>query len=258
MAHSEDDLTYLRSVLEAQSSNHADGPRREIFDRRLIRFAEHSEAANVGSLAKLLRAEPEACLHAVVAEAMTIKETSFFRDLTPFNLLRDSILPRILKERRESRRLYLWSAASSTGQEAYSLAMLLLEHFPKLSTWDVKILGTDISQQACDYARLGRYGRLEINRGLPARLMLKYFERDGEEWVARPELKNLVSFRRMNLCTPSPALPRFDIVLLRNVLLYLGHADRRGLLRILRPQVRRRLLLLPAHSTECASRQSLT
>ena len=230
MAHSENDLTYLRGILEAQSSNLANGPHRDLFDRRLIRFAEHSKAANIESLAQLLRAEPEACLHAVVAEAMTIKETSFFRDVTPFNLLRDSTIPRLIQQRADSRRLTLWSAASSTGQEAYSLAMLILEHFPQLATWDIKIIATDISQQACDYARRGRYGRLEINRGLPARLMLKYFQRDGEVWVARPELQKLVSFRRMNLCAPSPSLPRFDIILLRNVLLYFGAADRKRVL----------------------------
>jgi len=157
---------------------------------------------------------------------MTIKETSFFRDMAPFNLLRDKLIPQMVKARAEKRRLVFWSAASSTGQEAYSLAMLLLEEFPSLSEWDVRIIGTDISQQVCEYARQGRYRRLEINRGLPVRLLLRYFERDGDEWVVKPEVRKMVSFRRMNLCDPVSTLPLFDIVLLRNVLLYFGPEDR--------------------------------
>jgi chemotaxis protein methyltransferase CheR len=226
MAHTEEDLGYLRGVLETQSSNRANGPHQAIFERRLIRFAERSFPAGVAGLVQTLRAEPKAFLHAVVAEAMTIKETSFFRDVTPFRLLSDGLIPRLIKQNKESRRLAFWSAASSTGQEAYSLAMLLLDGFPELANWDVTIVGTDISQQACDYARRGRYGRLEINRGLPARFLLKYFERDGEDWVAKPELRRMVTFQRMNLCALPQSFATFDVVLLRNVLLYFAAEER--------------------------------
>ena len=128
---------------------------------------------------------------------------------------------------RRTKQLRIWSAASSTGQEAYSLAMLLREHFPELADWDVKIIGTDISRQVVDYAQQGRYRRMEVNRGLPARMLVKYLERDGEEWEVSAEVRSMCEFQYANLCAPLPQLPEFDLVLLRNVLLYFPQQDRR-------------------------------
>jgi len=203
---------------------------------RLKPVAHDSGARNVADLMKMLRTSRPANLHRVVAEAMTIKETSFFRDVLPFKLLEDRLIPELMEQRRKERRLRLWSAASSTGQETYSLAILLRDRFPELADWDVQIVGTDISQLACDYARRGRYSRLEINRGLPARLLLRYFERDGEEWRISDELRPVVSFERANLCEATPRSLKsygmmFDLVLLRNVLLYFSPEDRSHVLR---------------------------
>jgi len=161
-----------------------------------------------------------------VAEAMTINETSFFRDRTPFDVLRDTILPRLMEANQDRRTLRIWSAAASTGQEAYSVAMLLCEHFPGLADWDVKIVGTDISRQVVDYARQARYRRIEVNRGLPARMLVKYFTRDGDEWEIVERLRSMCEFQVANLCNPLPPLPTFDLVLLRNVLLYFSRQDR--------------------------------
>src|ERR1700678_699516 len=160
-------------------------------------------------------------------EAMTVNETSFFRDMQTFEMLRGVILPSLMQEKRMERRLRIWSAASSTGQEAYSLAMLIVEHFPELAQWDVKIVGTDISRQVVDYAQRARYRRLEVNRGLPARLLVKYMTRDGEEWEVCEQIRRMCSFQYANLCAPMLQLPEFDLVLLRNVLLYFSQHDRR-------------------------------
>jgi chemotaxis protein methyltransferase CheR len=142
-------------------------------------------------------------------------------------MLRKVILPELIEQRMQSRRLRIWSAASSTGQEAYSLAMSLAEYFPELAHWDVKIVGTDISRHVVDYAQKGRYRRLEVNRGLPARMLLKYMMRDGEELEVSPRIRSMCEFRYANLCAPTPHLPEFDLVMLRNVLLYFSQHDRR-------------------------------
>jgi chemotaxis protein methyltransferase CheR len=194
-------------------------------------------ASNLKHLVDMLRTRRPAHLHRAVAEAMTINETSFFRDLKPLDLLRTSILPRLIENRRACRRLRIWSAASSTGQEAYSIAMLLLERFPELSSWDVQIVGTDISHQVVEYAQRGRYRRLEINRGLPAQMLLRYVTRHGEEWEMNESLRSICTFQCINLCAPLPPLPHFDLVLLRNVLLYFSQEDRTTVFRSVHRQI---------------------
>jgi hypothetical protein len=151
---------------------------------------------------RMLRSEAmvrPVAMHRVVAEAMTIKETSFFRDYLPFEILAEVLLPEVIRRRERVRRLRLWSAGCATGQEAYSLAMMICDRFPELESWDVQIVGTDISRSACAYAQRGRYSRLAMNRGLPARLMVRYFERSGDEWTVRPEVKRLVRFEHGDL-----------------------------------------------------------
>lgn len=226
MPCSEQDYAYLRELVLDQSANFIDPSRNALFETRLTPMARLAGAADLESFVQMLRAKRPTHLQRAVAEAMMINETSFFRDFTPFELLRLSILPKIIERKREQRSLSIWSAASSTGQEAYSLAMMLCEHFREIADWDVKIIATDISQQSREYARRGRYRRLEVNRGLPARLLLKYFERDGDEWEISPKIRSMVDFRAANLCAPLPLLPKFDLVLLRNVLLYFPQQDR--------------------------------
>jgi len=216
--------------------------------------------AGTGPVAELMempRAAKPVPLHQILDEAMTIKETSFFRDRVPFELLRDKLLPELIRSNAQQRRLRLWSAACSTGQETYSLAMLLLEHFPQLAEWDVTILGTDVSQAACEAAKLGRYSKLEVKRGLPIGLLLRYFEADGEEWKVKDCLRRMVRFERANLCEPLPAGLRagwmkFDVVLLRNVLLYFAAEERaRVLLEVhARMQAKGALLLGTAEQAE--------
>jgi chemotaxis protein methyltransferase CheR len=229
MACSDSDYEFLRGVVMEQSANRIDPSRNTLFDTRLTPIARRSGAANLEDFVNMLKSGRPAHLHRAVAEAMTVNETSFFRDITMFEMFREVIFPQLMEQTKENRRLRIWSAASSTGQEAYSLAMSLVEHFPDIAHWDVKIIGTDISRHVVDYAQKGRYRRLEVNRGLPARMLLKYLVREGEEWEIVPRIRSMCEFRYANLCAPMPQLPVFDLVLLRNVLLYFSQHDRRAL-----------------------------
>jgi chemotaxis protein methyltransferase CheR len=227
MACSDSDYEYLRGVVMAQSANLIDPSRNTLFDTRLRPIARLSGAANLEDFVNMLKAGRPAHLHRAVAEAMTVNETSFFRDITLFEMLREVIFPQLIEQRMQKRRLRIWSAASSTGQEAYSLAMSIAEYFPELAHWDVKIIGTDISRHVVDCAQKGRYRRLEVNRGLPARMLLKYMVREGEEWEVVPRIRSMCEFQYANLCEPMPQLPVFDLVMLRNVLLYFSQHDRK-------------------------------
>lgn len=231
MGCSDSDYDYLRQLVHAQSANLIDPSRNGLFEAKLKPMARNVGASNLAEFVNILRVDQSPHLHCAVAEAMTINETSFFRDHCLFEALRETVLPQLIESNSAERKLRIWSAAASTGQEAYSVAMLLCEHFPTLADWDVKIFGTDISRQAIEYARRGSYRRLEVNRGLPARMLVSYLKRDGEGWEVDPKLKTMCEFRYVNLCATLPALPTFDLVLLRNVLLYFTPEDRKDVFR---------------------------
>jgi chemotaxis protein methyltransferase CheR len=143
-------------------------------------------------------------------------------------------VPELIESRAAHRKVNIWSAAASTGQEAYTIAMTLREHFPQLSSWQVSILGTDLSKEVLEKAREGRYAQIEVNRGLPAKLLLKYFDRAGPGWKVKPDLQQGVDFKQMNLMSPWTAMPRMDIVFLRNVLIYFDADTKRDILNRMR------------------------
>jgi chemotaxis protein methyltransferase CheR len=174
----------------------------------------------------------------VVVEAMTTNETSFFRDLHPFEALRTLLLPELILRRAAERRLRLWSNACSSGQEAYSLAMLLAMSFPAVHDWDLSILATDISREMVQRTQQGLFGQLEVNRGLPAPMLVRHFQRTGTQWQVKPELRRLIQAREMNLVEPWPTLPKFDVVMLRNVLIYFDLETKRNILRRVRQALR--------------------
>jgi chemotaxis protein methyltransferase CheR len=197
------------------------------------RLAPLARAQGVGSIAGLLhsvRAGLAAQLRREIVEAMTIGETTFFRDVGPFELLRTTLLPQLIDARRDVRRLKFWYGASSTGQEPYSTAMLIDDRFPELAGWDIEHLATDISTKAIDRGRAGNYSQLEVNRGLPARLLVKYFSKQGLGYQLHDRIRQAVTFRDLNLNGPWPSLPRFDIIFLRNVMIYFEPAARRRIL----------------------------
>jgi chemotaxis protein methyltransferase CheR len=231
MACSDSDYDYLRQLVHTRSANLIDPSRNALFEAKMKPIARIAGASNLEEFVSILRGDRSFHLHCAVAEAMTINETSFFRDRCLFEALRETVLPRLIEANSAERRLRIWSAGASTGQEAYSVAMLIREHFATLANWDVTIVGTDISRQAIEYAQRGSYRRLEVNRGLPARMLVKYLTRDGEGWGVAAELRSMCEFRYANLCATLPALPRFDLVLLRNVLLYFSPQDRQSVFR---------------------------
>jgi len=161
---------------------------------------------------------------------MTTNETSFFRDFHPFEDLKKIVLPALIARRSAERELRIWCAASSSGQEPYSLAMLIRESFPKLVSWKVHILATDLSTDILARAREGRYSQLEVNRGLPATLLVKYFEKRGCDWYLRDDIREMVEYQIVNLAGPWPFLPAMDIVMIRNVLIYFSVETKKEIL----------------------------
>jgi chemotaxis protein methyltransferase CheR len=237
------DYGYLRELVFGLSQNVLDPSRDYLFETRLNRVLRNQGMTHLEELVECLKERKNPVLERSIAEAMTINETSFFRDSRPFELLRTEVLPRLIETRRHVRSLRFWSAACSSGQEAYSFAMMMLEHFPMLVGWNIRIEGTDICAEVVERAKAGRYHRIEINRGLPARFVVRYFDHAGEDWVVKEEVRKMCNFRQANLC--GPQLPfhraddRFDAILLRNVMLYFSQETRRTLLnnihRILAP-----------------------
>ncbi len=223
---------FLRQIVYARSNNVLDPAHDYLFETRLARLMRDRGMTQVGELVEHLRMRRNPDLEWAIAEAMTINETSFFRDIHPFELLRAELLPHLIERRWETKRLGFWSAACSTGQEAYTLAMVVREHFPFLSGWDLRIEGTDISTETVARASSGRYHRIEMNRGLPARNVVRFFDRHGEDWIAKDEIRRLCHFRQVNLCKPPiPFAERFDVILLRNVMLYFSRETRHELMR---------------------------
>jgi chemotaxis protein methyltransferase CheR len=233
MAATAFDYAYLRQIVLSYSHNVLEPSSDYLFDTRLSHILQRNGLAHPGELVRQLRGRSDSSLERAIAEAMTINETSFFRDGRPFTLLRNELLPKLIAARRATRTLRFWSAACSTGQEALSLAILIREHFPFVADWNIRIDGTDVSAAVVRRAREGRYHRIEVNRGLSARLISRYFKRDGDDWIARPEIHTFCDFREANLCTsPPPISPpaQFDLILLRNVMLYFSLETRRAVL----------------------------
>jgi len=230
MLGTEADYTFLRHFILTRSKNTLDSSRDDLFDARLYRLLQIHGMAGLDELVSKLKMSADPALDQAVVEAMTINETSFFRDQAPFELLRSKLLPQLIEKRSRERSLRFWSAACSSGQEAYSLAMLIRQHFPELSEWKIEIIGTDIHAEMIRRAHAGRYHRMEINRGLPARLLLQYFTRDGEEWEIAPALRAMCHFQQKNLVQALPPLNRYDGILMRNVLFYFPEATQKHIL----------------------------
>jgi chemotaxis protein methyltransferase CheR len=209
-----------------------------LFARRLSPMARLAKVVKVEEFADVLRTDRKTHLHRAEEEASTILETSFLRDYATFEMLRETVLPALIASRRKERRLQIWSAGCSTGQETYSLAMLLCGSFPELAEWDIRIVGTDVSRHALAIAKLGRYRRLEVNRGLPVRMLMTYMVDSGGVWEISHKVRRLCEFAEVDLCAKLPEMPVFDLILLRNVLLYLPRSERGGVFQRLRAQAK--------------------
>ena len=169
---------------------------------------------------------------------MTINETSFFRDMQPFDALKDHVIPDLVEDRAALRSLSIWSAAASSGQEAYSIAITIRTHFPKLKDWKVRILGTDLSDDMVQRTNDGTYSQFEVNRGLPASLLIRNFDKNGLNWKVKPELGEMVSAKKMNLTEKWTTITKHDVVFLRNVLIYFDLPTKAQILRRIHESMR--------------------
>jgi chemotaxis protein methyltransferase CheR len=211
---------FLRQFLKGRSGLVLTNEKQYLIESRLLPVARKAGLGSIGALVGRLRDPGEAALKEAVVEAMTTNESCFFRDKLPFEHFTRLMLPELLGRRARTRRIRIWCAAASTGQEPYSLAMCLKEFGPRLDGWKVEIVGTDISGEVLERARSGRYTQFEVQRGLPIQMLLKYFTQDGDRWTISPELRSMVEWRRSNLLDSFAGLGAFDIVFCRNVLIY--------------------------------------
>jgi chemotaxis protein methyltransferase CheR len=214
------DFQYISKMVQDLSAIVLETGKEYLVESRILPLAKQEGFASIEELVICLRAKPNNGLSTKVVDAMTTNETSFFRDIHPFETLKKHIIPDLMEKRAATKQLNIWSGASSSGQEPYTIAMLLRENFPELRNWKVNYISSDISNEMLERCRKGIYSQLEINRGLPATLMVKYFERHGTEWQAKEDLRKMIDFRYLNLCEKWPILPKMDLVLLRNVLIY--------------------------------------
>ncbi len=228
------DFDYLRRLVKAHAAIVIDPAKPYLVESRLAPLLPRHGCASLPDFLHLLQSQAFGALHREAVAAMANNETWFFRDSTPFAALSQQILPRLLSARPRNHVLSIWSAACSTGQEPYSIAMLLDQSHPSLAR-RVSILGTDLCETGLAYATRANYRQMEVNRGLPSALLTRYFVQRGLWWQLKPEIAGMVSFRALNLAAPWPALPPMDIIFLRNVLIYFDTETRRQVLeRILR------------------------
>jgi chemotaxis protein methyltransferase CheR len=208
------------------------GPGKEyLVETRLAPLARAAGAADVTAYVSTLQSPAHFGRRTAVVEALTTNETSWFRDGEPFEALRTTVVPRLLRDVPATRPIRVWSAACSSGQEAYTIAMVLAEHAPARR---VEILASDLSREMVERTRRGSYSQLEVGRGLPAPLMVEHFRRSGTQWQVSASLRSMVRAQRINLAAPWPPLPVFDVVFLRNVLIYLDTPTKQSILRRVR------------------------
>ncbi|MCP5195767.1 MAG: protein-glutamate O-methyltransferase CheR [Gammaproteobacteria bacterium] len=228
-AASTSDFDYIRELVRRDAAIALEADKDYLIETRLTPLARRAGFVSLEALIASLRANSAATsLRNQVVEAIVTHETSFFRDLYPFEILKTSILPELLA-RRPSSNLTIWCAACSSGQEPFSVAMLVREHFPTAKN-QVRVIATDLSNAILARARAGIYSQIEVNRGLPAVLLTKYFQKQGLQWRIRPEIRQMVEFQQSNLAGPWPLIPPLDIILMRNVLIYLELKTRKTIL----------------------------
>lgn len=227
------DLVVIAGYVESRSAILCPADKHYLFEARLRPVLRQHGLNDMHELAQKLRGGSNSPLGEDVVDAMTTNETSWFRDIHPFDTLRQNLLPEIMAA-KSGRSLNIWSAACSTGQELYSLAMMMDLQMPQLQGWDVRLHGTDLSREVIDQAKAGRYSALEVNRGLPAQYLARYMSRDGAHYVVSEQLRRRATWERLNFIAPWPIMPRFDVVLCRNVLIYFDLDVRARIIRKIR------------------------
>ncbi len=224
-----DDFKFITDLVRRRAGLVLSEDKGYLLDSRLKPLLRQRGLADFPQLVAELRTGREELIRDVT-DALTTNETSFFRDLKPFALLREIVLPHLLRHRAAHKRFRIWSAACSSGQEPYSLAMSLAEEKARLQGWQWEIVATDLSAEVLSKARSGNYSQFEVQRGMPTPLLLKYFAKSGESWQVKPEVRQSITFRPFNLLGDAGSLGHFDVVFCRNVLIYFDPKTKAGVL----------------------------
>ena len=224
------DFTYLANLLKQRSGLVVSAQKGYLLESRLLPIARDLGLDSLEALVAKMRQSNDEKLLVAITEAMTTNESFFFRDNKPFTIFRDETLPTLLRTRADTKQIRIWCAAASTGQEPYSLAMILKDAAAKLAGWRIEILGTDISSEVLRKAEDGIYSQFEVQRGLPIRMMVKYFSQVNETWQIAPEIRAMVKYRQLNLLDDIGHLGRFDVIYCRNVLIYFDQETKSDLL----------------------------
>jgi len=214
------DYDFLRKCLKERSGLVLSADKQYLVESRLLPVARRAGFGHLGELVAALRSAPEKALMTAVVEAMTTNESLFFRDKTPFDHFRLTIMPALLASRRMSRSIRIWCAAASTGQEPYSLAVCLKEMEREVLGWRIELVATDLANEVLEKARAGLYTQFEVQRGLPIQLLIKHFTQSGELWQVAPDIRAMVKYRQLNLLNDFSQLGTFDLIFCRNVLIY--------------------------------------
>jgi chemotaxis protein methyltransferase CheR len=225
---------YVRKLIQKSTGIVLEDGKEYLVEARLTPIVREAKLDSMATLIGRLQKSSVDPLHKRVMDAMTTNETSFFRDQHPFEALRRLALPDLLAKRAASKTLSIWCAASSSGQEPYTIAMTMYEAIPAIRDWKITFIATDLSKAMVERSRAGRYSQLEVNRGLPAPLLVKYFKKDGLEWQIDEKLRSMIDFRELNLLGNWGQMPPLDIVFIRNVLIYFDGSTKKEIFRRIR------------------------
>ncbi len=226
----QEDFDLLRKILRDRSGLVLGDDKSYLLESRLLPVARKHGLSDLDDIVRKVRTASTEALLVDVTEAMTTNESFFFRDVKPFDLFRDIILPDMISARAAKKSLRVWCAAASSGQEPYSLAILLKEAAARLTGWRTEIIGTDLSKDILDRAIAGQYSQFEVQRGLPIQLLVKYFDKEGEHWQIKQAIRDMVRYRVFNLLDDFSSLGKFDVVFCRNVLIYFDQEMKKNIL----------------------------
>ena len=233
------DFAFVQKLVMDRAAIVLNESKEYLVESRLTALARKKKLDSLGALLAEAKNGKQNGLLDEIIDAMTTNETSFLRDVHPFEMMRKIVLPDLIRKRQVEKKLHIWCGASSSGQEPYTIAMMLREHFwETLRDWSVVFIASDLSTEMLDRSRAGSYSQLEVNRGLPAPLLVKYFDKDGSNWQVRDEIREMVDFRQINLVKDWPTMPPLDLVLMRNVLIYFDVPTKKKVLARVRERMR--------------------
>lgn len=230
MSMTPEDFAYYKKFLYEKSGLALSDEKTYLLESRLNPVAKKNGLPDLDALTKSLRLIPNPRLEKQVIDAMTTNETLFFRDDRPFKQFRETVLPAMIKVRESKKSLRIWSAACSTGQEPYSIALTLHQTLPNIKDWRIEILGTDLSDDALAQARKAEYNQFEVQRGMPIQMLMKYFAQENTGWKLQSHIRDMVRYESFNLLEKMDRFPTFDIIFCRNVLIYFDEQTKKKVL----------------------------